>query len=33
MADYSGDIDRSIAGTLAEIKRLAEAGSTRGPAS
>lgn len=29
----SGDIDRGIAGTLAEIKRLAEAGPVPGPAS
>ena len=29
----SGDIDRGIAGTLAEIKRLAEAGPAPGPAS
>ena len=29
----SGHIDRGIAGTLAEIKRLAEAGPAPGPAS
>ena len=29
----SGDIDRGIAGTLAEIKRLAEAGPAPGPTS
>jgi hypothetical protein len=29
----SGDIDRGIAGTLAEIKQLAEAGPAPGPAS
>ena len=29
----SGDIDRGIAGTLTEIKRLAEAGPAPGPAS
>ena len=29
----SGDIDRGIAGTLAEIKRLVEAGPAPGPAS